>query len=76
MWSDTVSNIALPLVASLAFLYCTGSDPSHEEPTDSVAVHVEMVALDNSDTPVVVLEENGGSTRAQNSARRTIKLQV
>ncbi len=61
MWSDIVSNIAFPLIASLVILTCSGPDPTNEVPPDSVAVHVEMVALDNRDTPVVVLEENEGS---------------
>lgn len=56
-----MSNIALPLIASLVILSCSGPDPRNEAPTDSVEVHVEMVALDNHDTPVVVLEENEGS---------------
>ena len=53
-------NVALPLVASLAVLCCS-TDPSQEEPADSVAVHVEMVAIDDREAPVVVLGENGGS---------------
>jgi len=60
----------LPLVATQSFLFatlslalfgCSGSSSVSEELTESVGVHVEMVALDNFDSPVVVLEENEGS---------------
>lgn len=52
---------ALPLVASLALVCCHGSEPSSPGPADSVGVHVRMVAIDEHDSPVIVLEENGGS---------------
>jgi len=56
-----VPNVPLTLVTSLALLCCSGSDPAKRELSDSVGVHVEMVAIDRNDAPVVVLEENEGS---------------
>jgi bifunctional DNase/RNase len=42
---------------SLLLAACGGGSPAHQ---DDVPVRVGMVALDNSNVPVVVLEEQGG----------------